>query len=134
MSERFTRRRTHYVAVACALAAALLASGAFAQYSARWRVQLGDEAKSEGSLIFNVEQQAGSTLQVFVEIAGGSPRNVIAAAIRDAFREQLPEEAFEIEVDDRDNVLLRKKGDAPEFDVTLLRSTVTALRVKLDRR
>ena len=134
MSERFTRRRTHYVAVACALAAALLASGAFAQYSARWRVQLGDEAKSEGSLIFNVEQQAGSTLQVFVEIAGGSPRNVMAAAIRDAFREQLPQEAFEIEVDDRDSVLLRKKGDAAEFDVTLLRSTVTGLRVKLDRR
>ena len=132
MSERLAHRRPFVAAIACALAAAFLATGAFAQYSARWRVQLGDEARSDGALIFNVERQGGATLQVFVDVTKGSPLEVIAAAVGQGFREQLPPEEFEVEVNDR--VELRKKGDAAEFELTLLRSTVTGLRVRISER
>ena len=79
MLERPTAYRFVYLAAICALAA-LVASAAFAQYSARWRVQLGDEAKSDGTLIFNVEREGGSVLQVYVSVTRATPLNEIGRA------------------------------------------------------
>ncbi|HNZ95952.1 MAG TPA: hypothetical protein PKM64_02010 [Thermoanaerobaculia bacterium] len=133
MLERFATRRFFYLAAICAFAA-LVASAAFAQYSARWRVQLGDEAKSDGTLIFNVEREGGSVLQVYVSVTRATPLNEIAAAIGDGFTEQLPADEFDVTVDERGSVQLRKKGNAPDFALELLRSTVTGLKVRLNHR
>nr|HPK65894.1 hypothetical protein [Thermoanaerobaculia bacterium] len=100
----------------------------------RWRVQLGDEAKSDGTLIFNVEREGGSVLQVYVSVTKATPLNEIAAAIGAGFSEQLPADEFEAVVDERGFVQLRKKGNAPDFDLELLRSTVTGLKVRLNHR
>jgi hypothetical protein len=49
-------------------------------------------------------------------------------------REKLDKAAYTVEVDDGEDVLVKKKGGQPNFNLMLLRNTVKAVRINIERK
>lgn len=101
--------------------------------SNKWRIQISEGAKSDGELRFLISPKDGTPLEVAVEIKDGRWENGIAKDIRDRLRQALDAKAFHVEVDDGEDVLVKKRGKAPRFEVRLLESTVKATRIGIDK-
>jgi hypothetical protein len=83
-------------------------------------------------LKFAVTPKDGQPVEVSVPIKDGRGENGVAQDIRKAFSETLDSKAFHAEVDDGEDVLVkRRKG--PDFEVKLVESTVEAVRITIER-
>ena len=111
----------------------LSATAASADTSNKWRIKVDGGANSDGEMIFNVTPKDGETIKIRVTVADGTGENRVAKTIRDAFQVQLPRDNFHIEVDDGEQVLVKKKGGAPNFALTLESSTVKHTKIKLKK-
>jgi hypothetical protein len=91
-----------------------LGSLALADQSAKpankWRIEVDNTADSAGTLVFRVSPVQGTPTEVSVTVAEKEHENKIAHSIRDALVAQLPTERYEIEVDDGEDVLIKRKS------------------------
>jgi hypothetical protein len=105
---------------------------AAASPSNKWRIQVSSDADSDGVVVLRVIPQGGVPLDVTVQLAKDIGENGVARRIRDALRTQLGK-GYQVEVDDGEDVLLKRRGDTPVFELQLLEKTVDGLRISLDR-
>ena len=118
-----------------ALAAALLwfaALPAFAGGSNKWRIQCSEGAKSSGEIVFRFTPKGGTAFDVTVPVPDGTSENHVARIVRDTLRQNLDAAKFHVEVDDGEDVLVKKKGSEPNFDLKVASNTVKAVRIGLD--
>jgi hypothetical protein len=119
-------------------AALVLACGAAAAaddqpaYSNKWRIEVSESAKSDGTMLFRVTPKQGTPVEVTVSIKDGRGENNIAKDIRDAFKAALDAKSFHTETDDGEDVLLKKKK-GPDFALVLVESTVEAVRLNIEK-
>ena len=120
------------------LAAALVLAGSSAaaddkpSLSNKWRVEVSESAKSDGTILFRVTPKDGTPVEVTVSIKDGRGENNIAKDIRDAFKAALDPKSFHTETDDGEDVLLKKKK-GPDFALVLVESTVEAVRLNIEK-
>jgi hypothetical protein len=120
------------------LAAALVLAGSAAaaddkpSLSNKWRVEVSESAKSDGTMLFRVTPKDGTPVDVTVSIKDGRGENNIAKDIRDAFKAALDPKSFHTETDDGEDVLLKKKK-GPDFALVLVESTVEAVRLNIEK-
>ena len=119
------------------VAAVILASGTAAaddqpSYSNKWRVEVSESAKSDGTMLFRVTPKDGTPVEVTVSIKDGRGENNIAKDIRDAFKAALDPKSFHTETDDGEDVLLKKKK-GPDFALVLVESTVESVRLNIEK-
>ena len=104
--------------------AVVLVSGAPAladdlKLSNKWRVEVSETARSDGSIVFRVTPKDGTPVDVTVAIKDGRGENNIASDIAKAFKATLDKEIFLAVSDDGEDVLLkRRKG--PDFELRLV--------------
>lgn len=117
------------------LAAALLLFVALPAFAAsnKWRIQCSEGAKSSGEIVFRFTPKGGTAFDVTVPIPDGTSENHVARIIRDTMRQKLDAARFQVEVDDGEDVLVKKKGSEPNFDLKVATNTVKAVRIGLDR-
>ena len=106
---------------------------ALADASNKWRIKVNGGANSDGEMIFHVTPKNGETTVVRVTVKDGTGENRVAKTIRDAFEVQLPRDLYHIEVDDGEQVLVKKKGGADNFALTLESSTVKHTSIKIGK-
>jgi hypothetical protein len=122
--------------LACTLA--LVVTGASADdkkgpvYSNKWRVEVSERAASDGTIQFRVTPKDGTPSDVSVTIANGRGENDVAKDIRDAMKNALDVKAFHVEVDDGEDVLVKKKS-GPDFALELVQTTVMATRLDIEK-
>ena len=104
-----------------------------ADTSNKWRIEVDGGANSDGEMFFHVTPEDGQSTEIRVTIADGTGENRIAKTIRDAFQVQLPKDNFHIEVDDGEDVLVKKKRGAPDFALTLESSTVKHTEIEIEK-
>lgn len=117
------------------LAAVLLLLGtlpAFASPSNKWRIQCSEGAKSTGEIVFRFTPKGGTAFDVTVPVPDGTSENHVARIVRDTLRQNLDAAKFHVEVDDGEDVLVKKKGSEPNFDLKVASNTVKAVRIGLD--
>lgn len=122
-------------AFAATLAAAVPASAEKEQklhLSNKWRVECSEGANSDGTILFRVTPKGGTPTEVAVPITNGRSENGVARDIRDALRNTLDPKKFHSETDDGEDVLLKKKGGAPHFELKLVSSTVKGVRLGIE--
>ena len=118
------------------LAAAALvisAAGHASKPSNKWRIEMSEGANSEGVLVFVVSSMGRDEIRVAATVEDGYSENHVARRVRDAMKAALPADAFHVEVDDGEDVLVKARGDEPPFLIRFEGSTARGPRVNLDR-
>ena len=101
-------------------------------YSNKWRLQISEGANNDGVMRFRVTPKGGSAIDVPVSLKKGRGEDGCARDIRDTFRNTLDKDAYKIELDDGEDVLIKvRKG--PSVSIELVDSTVKGTRVNFDR-
>ena len=106
---------------------------AVADTSNKWRIKVDGGANSDGEMIFHVTPEDGETIVIRVTVKDGTGENRVAKTIRDAFEVQLPRDQYTVEVDDGEQVLVKKKRKAANFALTLVSSTVKHTEIKFKK-
>jgi hypothetical protein len=119
------------IALISTLALAALAFGG-APTSNKWRIELDGQARSTGSLQFRVTPRQGDATDVVVNIRSGRAENNVAKDVRDAFAATLNPDRYTVEVDDGEDVLIKKKEGQPDFALELIDSNVQHVNVKVE--
>ena len=106
---------------------------ALASPSNKWRLECSGGADSDGVIVFQILPQGGSARVVEVSVKKGTSENAVARRIRDVFRSTLPKDGFHVEVDDGEDVLVKRRGKTPNFDLIVQSNSVKGVRVNPDR-
>jgi len=116
-----------------AVLALLFAAGvAAAGPSNKWRIEVSGGAESEGVIRLNVVPEGQPAVVVSVQVPKGTGENRLAGLIRDALRAQVGDR-YATEVDDGEDVLVKKRRGSPAVDLSLAGNTVDGVRLRFDR-
>jgi hypothetical protein len=104
-----------------------------AKTSNKWRIEFSEGANSDGIIMFRVTPIDGQSIDVSASITGGTRENNVASKVRDAFKAQLPDGAYHVEKDDGEDVLIKRRGDTPNFSLELVSNSVKSVRIDIER-
>lgn len=123
-------------AIAAAITSSfLLAALAFADAaptSNKWRIELSGQALTTGDLVFRVTPRQGEATNVSVNIRSGRAENNVAKDVRDALASKLSPDRYTVEVDDGEDVLVKKKDGQPDFSLELVEANVQNVSIKVE--
>jgi hypothetical protein len=103
------------------------------EYSNKWRLECSGGADSDGQIVLHLTPKGGALQVITVPVARGTGENAVARAIRDGLRAGLDKKAFNVEVDDGEDVLVKRRGRTPDFALQVAENTVKGVRLNLDK-
>jgi hypothetical protein len=112
--------------------AAVAAPEAKLNLSNKWRLEVSEGANNDGTMLFRVTPDKGTPQDVVVTLKKGRGEDGCARDIRDTFKAQLDKKTYHIEVDDGEDVLVKKRK-GPNFEIKLVESTVKGTRVNVEK-
>jgi hypothetical protein len=112
------------------LAAAVFADGS--PTANKWRIELSGQALTTGDIVFRVTPRQGEPVDVSVGIRSGRAENNVAKDVRDALSAKLSPDRYSVEVDDGEDILIKKKDGQPDFAVELIESNVQNVSIKVE--
>ena len=113
----------------------LLVATAFADASPtsnKWRIELSGQALTTGEIQFRVTPRQGESVDVNVGIKSGRSENNVAKDVRDALAAKLSPDRYTVEVDDGEDILIKKKDGQPDFALELIDSNVRNVNIKVE--
>jgi hypothetical protein len=110
-----------------------VSSWALAKPSNKWRVEMDGRAKVDGEIELSFVPEGGVASSVVVAIPKGTSENSAARITRDALRKNFGKDVYHVETDDGEDVLVKKRGSTPDFDLVVVRNTAEGLKVRLKR-
>jgi len=113
----------------------LLAAISYAETSAtsnKWRIEMSGQALTSGDIVFRVTPRQGEAVDVSVGIKSGRAENNVARDVRDALAAKLSPDRYTVEVDDGEDILIKKKEGQPDFAVELVDSNVRNVSIKVE--
>ncbi len=125
-----------YRAMAVSLVATLLlviAGVAAAKPSNKWRLEFSGDAKSNGEIVVRLTPEGGAPIEVTTAVADGTSENNVAKTVVNAMKTQLSEDAYHVERDDGEDVLIKKRHGQPDFDVEIVSNSVEHVRINTNR-
>ena len=128
----FRSDRFRIAGLALALAGLSVAAPALAEPSNKWRIQISSDADSDGVIVFEVAPVNGPVMRVPVTVPDDTGENDIADLVAGALRAQLAA-SHDVEVDDGEDVLVKKRFGGADFDLRVVQKSVRGVRIKLDR-
>ena len=102
-------------------------------YSNAWRIEVSEGANSDGEILFRVTPKGGATQDVRVVIDDGTSEDHVARVIKNSFEDQLDTSRYDIEMDDEEDVLVKKDLTKPRFALELVSSTVKSVRLHVQK-
>jgi hypothetical protein len=113
----------------------ILAFNAFADTSPtsnKWRIEMSGQALTTGEIQFRVTPRQGESVDVSVGIKSGRSENNVAKDVRDALAARLSPDRYTVEVDDGEDILIKKKDGQPDFALELIESNVQNVSIKVE--
>ena len=122
-----------FCAVLCLIMLGFAAS-ADARPSNKWRIQCSSDADSDGVVTLLLSPKDAEAIEVAIAIKKDTGENAVARAIRNALKaDARVAKRYKVEVDDGEDVLVKKRGGEPNFDLKVVSNTVKGVRISLDR-
>lgn len=103
------------------------------RYSNSWRIEVSEGANSDGEFVFHVTPKGGQTQVVTVKVDDGESEDHVARTIKNAFEKQLDTRKYDIEIDDGEDVLVKKDLTEPRFALEVISSNVKSVRLRLQK-
>lgn len=122
-------------AISLALISSLLfATAAFADAhrSNKWRIEIDGQPLNNGEMQFRVTPHQGEPVDIVATVRSGRAENNVARDVRDAFAARLSPERFTVEVDDGEDILVKKRDGQPDFALELVDSNVRNVSIKVE--
>jgi uncharacterized protein (DUF2141 family) len=120
------------VAIASSLMLAAVSFADNSPTSNKWRIEVDGQALNTGEMLFRVTPRQGDPTDVAVNIRSGRAENNVAKDVRDAFAAKLVPGRYSVEVDDGEDILIKKKDGQPDFSLVLVESNVQNVSVKIE--
>lgn len=116
------------------LAAVLILAGSsvWADPSNKWRLEFSGAAESDGEMVFSILPDGQPAQVVTVIVGKADGENEIVEKARVAFLQAVGTD-YHVSRDDGEDLLLKRRDGAGEFEVMLTSNTVQAVRVGFDR-
>ncbi len=105
---------------------------AVASASNKWRIKINHSARSDGTIVLNITSKDEAAITVTTQVPKGTGEDHIAKLVRDSLRAQLGEH-YHIEIDDGEDVLVKKHFGQPDLDITLGSNSVEGVTVKFHK-
>jgi len=121
-----------FTAIAASMMLAALAFADAPATSNKWRIELSGQALSSGELVFRVTPRQGDATDIIVSVRSGRAENNVAKDVRDAFAAKLSPQRFSVEVDDGEDVLVKKKEGQPDFALEVIEANVQNVTIKVE--
>ena len=113
----------------------LFTAAAFADASPtsnKWRIEMSGQALTTGEIHFRVTPRQGDAIDVNVGVKSGRAENNVAKDVRDALAAKLSPDRYTVEVDDGEDILIKKKDGQPDFALELVESNVQNISIKVE--
>jgi hypothetical protein len=114
-------------------AAAPAAADRTLSYSNSWRIEVSEGANSDGEFVFNLTPKGGTTQVITIKVDDGTSEDHVARVIKRGFEKQLDTSKYDVEVDDGEDVLVKKDLTEPVFALEIVSSTVKSVRLRLQK-
>ncbi|WP_144409198.1 hypothetical protein [Pseudoxanthomonas suwonensis] len=114
------------------LAIVAIAATAIARPSNKWRLEFAGKSKVAGEIELSVTPQGGIATSVVVVVPARSGENATARLVSDSLKATFGD-VYHVEVDDGEDVLVKARGGAPDFEVVTIRNTAEGIRLGIDR-
>jgi hypothetical protein len=116
-----------------AAAAATTGDAEDLRYSNSWRIEVSEGANSAGEFVFHLTPKGGQTQVITIPVKDGESEDHVARTIKNAFEKQLDTRKYDIEIDDGEDVLVKKDLTEPRFALEVVSSTVKSVRLRLQK-
>jgi hypothetical protein len=115
------------------LGLALFSTLAFASADVenKWRLELSGDAESSGQITLAVAPRDEEAITITVPIADGLDENAVAAALVNELSLRLGD-LYQVERDDGEDVLIKRRPGEKKFSVAVVENTVEGVRINLD--
>ena len=102
-------------------------------FSNKWRLQFSGNAESDGAITLKlIPKEGGGPIETNTPIKKGLSENGVAKEVVKSLKTQLDKKVYHIERDDGEDVLIKKKYGAKDFDVQIV--AITAKNVRISRQ
>lgn len=125
-------RATGLARVIVLLLLVLSVGAAMASGSNKWRIKFNHSARSDGTIVLNISSKDEAPMTVTTQVPKGTSEDHVAKLVRDSLRAQLGEH-YHIEIDDGEDVLVKKHFGQPDLDISLGSNTVQGVTVKFHK-
>ncbi len=133
MNQNLCSRKMRNIYQAACLGLLVLSSAVLADLANKWRLEFSGDAESNGEIIFRITPQGGVPIDALVTIPDGTDENEVAHTVMLGLQAQLPPEAYHIERDDGEDVLVKKVEGAADFGLAIVSNTVAGVRINPDQ-
>jgi hypothetical protein len=116
----------------CVVLSSAIGSFASAEPSNKWRIHFNHSTDGPGEVVFRVTPLNGTPIDVATQLPKSTSENQAAQLVKKSLKTTLGK-GYKVEVDDFEDVLIKKAGKTPKFEVTLASSTVSGLSIDLQR-
>lgn len=97
----------------------------------KWRLQISGNAESDGRIVLELSPSVGEPIRASADIARGLGENDVAKTVRSALQAQAGKR-YGVEVDDGEDVLVKKHHGERDFIVTVVENSVQGVRIGVD--
>jgi hypothetical protein len=94
----------------------------------KWRVEISGNAESAGRIVLQLAPAEGDPLTATVVVPKGRGENGVARDVRDAVQAAAGKR-YDVEVDDGEDVLVKKHGGERDFVITVVENSVQGVRI-----
>ena len=105
---------------------------AFASESNKWRLEFSGAAESAGEMVFEIVPTGREAVRVRVEIERNDGENRVARKVKTAIDRQAGR-WVDAELDDGEDVLVKRRLLKPRVSIVLISSTVKDVRINFDK-
>lgn len=123
--------RTWILAASLALAASASTAIAADGVENKWRVEVSGNAETAGRIVLQVAPAKGEPIRAVATIVNGRAENDVARDLSAALQ-SVASGHYNVEVDDGEDVLVKKQGGERDFVITVVENTVQGVRVEID--
>lgn len=124
--------RQFQIALAAAVALAALAAPAHADPASKWRIEFDSKADNDGTVTFRISPLGGTPIDVETKIPAGTHENHAADIVKDSLKASLGK-GYHVETDDGEDVLIKRRGKTPKFEVTMVSTSLTGLGIEVEK-
>lgn len=115
------------ITLALAVSTAMAADGV----ENKWRVEVSGNAETAGRIVLQLAPVKGDPIQAIATVANGRSENDVARDVSAALQ-AVASDQYNVEVDDGEDVLVKKQAGERDFVITVVENTVQGVRVEID--